>query len=114
MRGFLLFSTTVLLSGLALSQDRKEARDLPAFLGPLPKPPESKENPTTPAKVELGRMLYYEPRISGIGTISCATCHNPARGWADGLAKGVGINVSSLRRSPPTPSALHRPRSTAS
>src|SRR5437762_4323595 len=98
MRCFLLFSTTVLLSGLALSQDRKEARDLPAFLGPLPKPSEPKDNPTTPAKVELGRMLYYEPRISGNGTISCATCHNPALGWADGLGKGIGINGTKLGR----------------
>jgi cytochrome c peroxidase len=80
----------------------QEKRDLPAFLGPLPKPPEPKDNPSTPAKVELGRMLYYEPRISGNGTISCATCHNPALGWADGLAKGIGINGAKLGRSSPT------------
>jgi cytochrome c peroxidase len=85
-----------------VAQDKKEARDLPAFLGPLPKPSEPKENPTTPAKVELGRMLYYEPRISGNGTISCSTCHNPALGWADGLAKGIGINGTKLGRSSPT------------
>src|SRR5581483_2814697 len=83
-------------------QDRKEARDLPAFLGPLPRPVEPKENPSTPAKVELGRMLYYDPRISGNGTLSCATCHNPALGWADGLPKGIGINGTRLGRSSPT------------
>ena len=87
---------------LGASQDQKQARDLPAFLGPLPKPPDPKDNPSTPAKVELGRMLYYEPRISGNGTISCSTCHNPGLGWADGLAKGIGINGSKLGRSSPT------------
>lgn len=92
-----------ILSGFsAAAQDKKEARDLPAFLGPLPKPPEPKDNPTTPAKVELGRMLYFDPRISGNGTVSCASCHNPALGWADGLAKGIGINGQKLGRSSPT------------
>lgn len=99
----LMLSLVALACGTAaFSQDKKEARDLPAFLGPLPKPPEPKDNPATPAKVELGRMLYYEPRISGNGTISCATCHNPALGWADGLAKGIGINGAKLGRSSPT------------
>jgi cytochrome c peroxidase len=102
MRCSLLVALSILAGGAAFPQDKKEARDLPAFLGPLPKPVEPKENPSTPAKVELGRMLYYEPRISGNGTISCATCHNPALGWADGLAKGIGINGTKLGRSSPT------------
>jgi cytochrome c peroxidase len=104
MRFSLILSLAIaLVSGVAASPARRqEKRDLPAFLGPLPKPAEPKDNPTTPAKVELGRMLYYEPRISGNGTISCSTCHNPALGWADGLAKGIGINGTKLGRSSPT------------
>lgn len=102
MRKILLLSLALALPVPALTQDKKEARDLPAFLGPLAKPPEPKDNPSTPAKVDLGRMLYYEPRISGNGTISCATCHNPGLGWADGLAKGIGINGTKLGRSSPT------------
>jgi cytochrome c peroxidase len=104
MRFSLILSLAIALaSGVAASPaSRQEKRDLPAFLGPLPKPTEPKDNPSTPAKVELGRMLYYEPRISGNGTISCATCHNPALGWADGLAKGIGINGTKLGRSSPT------------
>lgn len=83
-------------------QDKKEARDLPAFLGPLPAPPVPKDNAMSDAKIELGRMLYYDPRLSGNGTISCASCHNPALGWADGLAKGIGINGQKLGRSSPS------------
>jgi cytochrome c peroxidase len=41
-------------------------------------------------------MLFYDPRISGNGTISCAICHNPALGWADGLAKGPVENASDM------------------
>jgi cytochrome c peroxidase len=86
----------------AVVQDDDDAEDLPAFLGPLPKPPEPKDNPTTDAKVELGRRLYYDPRLSGNGAISCATCHNPALGFADGLPKGVGFNGVILGRGSPS------------
>jgi cytochrome c peroxidase len=92
----------LLLLAAGAPQDKQDSRDLPAFLGPLPKPPVPKDNEMSDAKVELGRMLYYDPRLSGNGTISCATCHNPALGWADGLAKGVGINGAKLGRSSPS------------
>jgi cytochrome c peroxidase len=86
----------------AAAPQEKEPRDLPAFLGPLRKvfPPD--DNPTTEAKVELGRRLFYDPRLSGNGAIACATCHNPAFGFTDGLAKGVGFNGVILGRSSPT------------
>ena len=52
-------------------------------IAPLPdKPPEPKDNPTTPVKVELGKLLYFDPRLSGDGSTSCATCHDPNHGWA--------------------------------
>ncbi|EDP76342.1 cytochrome c peroxidase [Hydrogenivirga sp. 128-5-R1-1] len=52
-------------------------------IAPLPdRPPEPKDNPTTPAKVELGKLLYFDPRLSGDGSTSCATCHDPNHGWA--------------------------------
>jgi cytochrome c peroxidase len=64
--------------------------------------PEAADNPTTPAKVELGKALFFDPRLSGNGTVSCATCHNPALGWSDGLKTGVGINGTVLGRATPT------------
>ena len=86
----------------SISAQEKEARDLPAFLGPLPKPPVPADNPLTPAKIELGRKLYYDPRLSGNGALSCASCHNPALGWSDGLARGIGFNGVVLGRSSPS------------
>jgi cytochrome c peroxidase len=65
-------------------------------------PPSPPDNPTTAAKVELGKMLFFDPRLSGQGTISCGTCHNPSLGWQDGLVKGVGTKGGQLGRRTPT------------
>jgi len=48
------------------------------------------DNPMTPARVELGRRLFYDTRLSGNGTQSCATCHVQERAFTDGKAHGVG------------------------
>jgi cytochrome c peroxidase len=66
------------------------------------KAPVSKANPSTPEKIALGQMLFFDPRLSGSGVISCATCHNPALGWSDGLAKGLGNMGGRLGRHTPT------------
>jgi cytochrome c peroxidase len=54
-------------------------------LEPLPPLPIFPENPATPEKVELGKKLFFDRRLSGDGTMSCATCHNPETGYSDGL-----------------------------
>ena len=59
-------------------------------------------NPLTKGKVELGKQLYFEPRVSLDGTVSCATCHNPEKGWTDNLKSSVGINGQVGGRSAPT------------
>jgi cytochrome c peroxidase len=66
------------------------------------KVPASKANPLTPEKVALGQMLFFDPRLSGSGVISCASCHNPGLGWSDGLAKGLGHMGGRLGRRTPT------------
>jgi cytochrome c peroxidase len=66
------------------------------------KTPASKSNPTTPEKVALGQMLFFDPRISGSGAISCATCHNPALGWSDAMPTGLGHMGGRLKRHTPT------------
>ena len=48
------------------------------------------DNPITDAKVELGKMLFFDPRLSGNGQISCATCHQPTLGWGDALDINFG------------------------
>jgi cytochrome c peroxidase len=62
--------------------------DLPAGF-PQPKVPA--DNPMTPEKVELGRHLFYDTRLSLDGTFACATCHKQARAFADEKARGLGV-----------------------
>lgn len=59
-------------------------------------------NPITRGKYELGRQLYFDPRVSLDGTVSCATCHNPAKGWTDNMPVSVGIDGQTGGRSAPT------------
>ncbi len=63
---------------------------VPSNFPPVPVP---SDNPVTPAKVELGKALFYEPRLSSDGTIACASCHSPERSFADApnqVSRGVG------------------------
>ena len=64
--------------------------------------PFPKENPYTAAKADLGRTLFFDPRLSGANYISCGTCHNPSFAWGDGLAKGIGHAMTRLGRRTPT------------
>ena len=59
-------------------------------------------NPVTPEKVELGRKLYYDKRLSKDGTVSCATCHDPAKGFSDGKKVSEGIGGQKGTRNAPT------------
>ena len=65
-------------------------------------PPVPADNALTPERVSLGKMLFFDPRLSGSGWISCATCHNPALGWSDGLPTARGENMKKLTRHTPT------------
>jgi cytochrome c peroxidase len=78
---------------------------LPGGLTALPAPPVPRGNPQTQAKIDLGRMLFLDKRLSNDHSISCATCHDPAKAYSDGLAKGIGINGNHLGRR--TPSLLN-------
>src|SRR6266481_7036858 len=57
---------------------------------PLPKDMATPEFPITPSRVELGRKLFFDPRISVDGTVSCARCHQAALYGTDGLPKSKG------------------------
>src|SRR5580700_6924823 len=61
---------------------------LPGGLSALPAPPIPHGNPQPQAKIDLGRMLFLDKALSNDHSISCATCHDPAKAYSDGLAKG--------------------------
>jgi cytochrome c peroxidase len=58
-------------------------------------------NPTTPAKAELGRRLFYDADLSVDGTMACATCHEQHRGFGDGNATHPGVHGDPARRNVP-------------
>lgn len=72
-------------------------------LGPLPKPTflRPEDDPETWAKVELGKRLFFDPRLSGSGQIACASCHDPDLGWADGRTTSFGDGRTRLGRNAP-------------
>ncbi len=72
------------------------------LLGPLPSAIPSQHNPITPEKVALGKMLFYETRISVDGTVSCARCHPMGLYASDGLRKSIGNNSKLNPRNAPT------------
>lgn len=59
------------------------------------------DNPLTAEKVELGRMLYFDKRLSADNSVACASCHNPQLGFTDGKAVSTGINGQKGGRSAP-------------
>ena len=56
----------------------------------------------SPEQTDLGRYLFFDPVLSGDGSVSCASCHHPDQGFADGLGQSLGIDDSVLPRSAPT------------
>ncbi len=85
-----LVASTVM--GATLADEAKTAglKPIPSNAKALEKLTSNPKNPTTSAKVELGKMLYFDPRLSKSGLISCNTCHNLAIGGVDGMTAAIG------------------------
>jgi cytochrome c peroxidase len=98
----LLFILLFILSTRAFADDDALITRASQVLGPLPAAMPSTANPITPEKVTLGKILFYEPRISIDGTVSCSKCHPLALYAADGLRKSVGHNCKENPRNDPT------------
>lgn len=64
--------------------------------------PHPADNLPSKEKEVLGKALFFDPRLSGSGWISCATCHNPSLSWSDGLPKSLGQGMKTLERRTPT------------
>lgn len=92
--GFVVFCLSVGLSQALAAQPGLESSygdfdwDLPSW---VPKPVVPDDNPMSLAKVELGRELFYEPRLSATGDFSCGTCHLQSLAFADGKTLPAGV-----------------------
>lgn len=56
----------------------------------------------TPQQIDLGRLMFFDPLLSGDGTLACSSCHQPSKGFADGRGLSVGINGQLAHRSAPS------------
>lgn len=79
--------------------DMGDDAEPPLGLDPVRVP---ENNPQTPEKIALGRQLFFDPRLSVDGTVSCASCHNPKLGWSNGLSFAFGVKGQTGGRSAPT------------
>ena len=98
-----------LLAALAASAAPSQAQvpDLDAawrkaFARPPDPPPAPPDNRTTPERVALGAKLFADPRLSGDGRRSCATCHQPALAFTDGRRRAQATSGSAMRRNTPS------------
>jgi cytochrome c peroxidase len=91
--------SVVLWMGTGSARDREVYIEVP--LG-LPEVVALKDNPPTLAKIELGKMLYFDPRLSLSGTLSCATCHDPNLGYSNAAPVAVGHKHALGGRNAPT------------
>ncbi len=95
------FSTSIVAE--AESKYVFEAGDKSLKVWLLPKEaPHPVDNQPTADRVELGKKLFFDPRLSGDQNMSCATCHSPLFGWSDGLSTAKGNKSAVLGRASPT------------
>lgn len=91
-------SALILVSGIS-GQAAAANAPWPALPSVAPAPA---ANPTTPAKVELGKKLFLDPRVSVDGTVSCNSCHNVMEAGDDDRATSAGVRGQRGGRSAPT------------
>ncbi len=89
---FILLAIYILCAGDVRAADLEP-------LGPVPIPD---NNPQTTEKIELGKKLFFDRRLSGDGTMSCATCHNPELAFADGLDISLSYPTTKNWRNSPS------------
>ncbi len=94
-----MFKIRSLVSALALISSISVASAWETLPTTAPAPA---DNPTTDEKVELGKILYHDPRLSSTGTVSCASCHNTMLGGEDNRPNSMGVNGQTGGRSAPT------------
>jgi cytochrome c peroxidase len=94
-----MFKIRSLVTALALISSMSVANAWEALPTQAPEPA---DNPSTPEKIELGKQLYHDPRLSSTGTVSCASCHNTMLGGEDNRPNSVGVGAQTGGRSAPT------------
>lgn len=86
----------------AANWDPQVAPDQRHELGPVPEAVSPESNPSSKEKIDLGRQLFFDPRLSSSKNVACVSCHHPDTGWADGKTVSQGHELTPLERNTPT------------
>jgi len=89
------------LSALLVSSALFATSDMRKWIRPN-KVPQPKDNKLTKGRVELGKLLYFDKRLSSSEKVSCATCHSPKRGWTDLVPVSKAMGAGRGPRNSPT------------
>jgi len=102
MRNYVIAFATFAAAAAGLAQMGRQGGPHGRMMGKLPETMESVSNPVTPAKISLGRMLYYDPRLSKDSSVSCNSCHDLANYGVDGKPVSTGVGGQKGGRNSPT------------
>jgi len=103
---FWLVTSIFVFGGSIFARNAESTRDLRKNFVRPKSIPYLEDNQYTKERDLLGKMLFFDPRLSGSNSISCATCHNPSFAWSDGLPRAIGHGHKELARKSPTISNL--------
>jgi len=101
MKLFPILLIVLTITGSLIAYDLPPIKELPFEALPT-KPLSPKDNPTTKVKIELGKQLYFDPRLSIDGTVSCNSCHHVFGSGTDNRALSIGVRAQKGGRSSPT------------
>lgn len=99
LNAVLMAGASLITASPEVDAKEKYVVELPLGLTAFKIPP---DNPLTTDKVELGKQLYFDKRLSSDNTVSCASCHDPNKGWSNDAAFATGVDGQMGGRSAPT------------
>lgn len=106
MKLHLCFSGIVLLvvvaPATAAETETERLKQAQGLFQPLPRDMAIPDAPIAPERVDLGRLLFFDPRLTVDADLSCSSCHQPARHGTDGLPKSIGVRQRPHPRNAPT------------
>jgi len=86
----------------AAESEAERLKQAQGLFQPLPRDMATPETPITPQRVDLGRLLFFDPRLTVDADVSCSSCHQPVRHGTDRLPKSIGVRQRPHPRNAPT------------
>src|SRR5262245_5422867 len=92
----------VVAPATAVETETERLKQVQELFQPLPRDMAMPDAPIAPERAELGRLLFFDPRLTVDADLSCSSCHQPARHGTDGLSQSIGVRQRPHPRNAPT------------